>query len=284
MTTTISNSILSAKINHKGAELFSLTSLKNNQEYIWEGNPDYWGKHSPILFPIIGTLKDNKYHIANKVYELNRHGFARDMTFELIDKHENSATFSIQSSDETLKVYPFDFELQIRYSLEENKLNIEYTVLNKTAAKLPFSIGAHPAFTLDGNFEDYQLEFEKNEPLEFNLLENNLISNQTEFLEKKEGLVELRHQLFENDALIFKKLESKSVSLLKNKVPFLKVHFQGFPHLGIWTPNNAPFLCIEPWYGHSDTNESDGNLFNKEGIQIIDTNKTFNSKFVIEII
>ena len=206
------------------------------------------------------------------------------MTFDLIDKHENSAIFSIHSSNETLKVYPFDFELQIRYSLEENKLNIEYTVLNKTAAKLPFSIGAHPAFALDGNFEDYQLEFEKNEPLEFNLLENNLISNQTEFLEKKEGLVELRHQLFENDALIFKKLESKSISLLKNKIAFLKVHFQGFPHLGIWTPNNAPFLCIEPWYGHSDTNESDGNLFNKEGIQIIDANKTFNSKFIIEII
>ena len=109
-------------------------------------------------------------------------------------------------------------------------------------------------------------------------------AGKTEFLEKKEGLVELRHQLFENDALIFKKLESKRVSLLKNKIPFLKVHFQGFPHLGIWTPNNASFLCIEPWYGHSDTNESDGNLFNKEGIQIIDANKTFNSKFVIEII
>jgi galactose mutarotase-like enzyme len=284
LTTTISNNFISTKINHKGAELCSLVTLTNNQEYIWEGNPNFWGKHSPVLFPIVGTLKNNNYIINKETYHLPRHGFARDMNFELIAKTQNSATFSIQSSNETLKIYPFDFEFQISYTLEEKKLNIGYRVINKTASKMPFSIGAHPAFALNGNFEDYQLEFENNEPLEYTLLENNLISTKTEILKKKDGLVPLKYQLFENDALIFKNLTSRCLSILHHKKPLLKVHYQGFPHLGIWTVQKAPFLCIEPWYGYSDTNQSNGNLFEKEGIQILVANSSFESMFNIEIL
>jgi galactose mutarotase-like enzyme len=284
LTTTISNAYITAKINSKGAELFSLKNNNSNQEYIWEGNPDFWGKHSPILFPIVGTLKNNTYKVNNSEYQLPRHGFARDITFEIIDKKEDSVAFSIQSSAETLKVYPFEFELQIHYFLEENKLNIEYKVINKDQSQLPFSIGAHPAFALDGNFEEYELKFEKEEVLIYNLLENDLISNKTQILETKDNLVKLNYTLFENDALIFKSLQSKSLTILKNETPFLKVHYQGFPHLGIWTKEDAPFLCIEPWYGYSDTDESTGNIFEKEGIQIIQANEIFNSKFTIEIV
>jgi galactose mutarotase-like enzyme len=283
-TISISNNHITAQINPKGAELFSLISNENNKEYIWEGNPGFWGKHSPILFPIVGTLKNNSFQVNERTYTLSRHGFARDMTFELIDKKENSATFSIQSCTETLKVYPFEFELQIHYSLEEKKLNVAYKLINKTESQLPFSIGAHPAFALNGNFEDYQLEFEKDEPLIYSLLENDLISNDTRIIEKQDNLVQLNYNLFKNDALILKSLQSKSLTILKNKIPLLKVDFQGFPHLGIWTKIYAPFLCIEPWYGYSDTNTATGNLFEKEGIQIIEANEIFNSKFVIEII
>ncbi len=281
MTTSISNNFLSAKINSKGAELFSLKT--NNQEYIWEGNPDFWGKHAPVLFPIVGTLKNNSYQINEKKYKLSRHGFARDMTFELIEKTENSATFSIQSSEETLKVYPFEFELQIQYLLEGKKLNTSYKVINKSQSQIPFSIGAHPAFALNGNFEDFEIQFEKDEPLTYSLLKNDLISNQTKTLEKQNGVVPLNYKLFENDALIFKNLVSKNLSILKNKTPLLKVDFQGFPHLGIWTKKDAPFLCIEPWYGYSDTNDSTGDLFEKEGIQLLDANEIFQSNFTIEI-
>ncbi|MEY2868814.1 MAG: hypothetical protein RIR01_1277 [Bacteroidota bacterium] len=284
MKTTISNNQITAKINHKGAELFSLESIITHKEYIWEANPEFWGKHSPVLFPIVGTLKNNTYLIDNNSYNLPRHGFARDMIFELIDQTANSATFAIQSCEETLKVYPFDFEFQIHYSLEDKKLNIEYKVINKTKSKLPFSIGAHPAFALNGNFKDYAIKFEKDETLVYNLLENDLISNKTKILEKTDNLVELNYELFANDALIFKGLQSKSLSILKNQNPFLKIHFHGFPHLGIWTKKDAPFLCIEPWYGYSDTSESNGNLFEKEGIQIIEADATFCSKFSIEII
>jgi len=283
LKTVIKNTFLTATINSFGAELCSLKN-NENKEYIWEGNPDFWGKHSPILFPIVGTLKNNSYQYNIKEYHLSRHGFAREMDFELVDKKENSVTFSIQSSEETLKVYPFIFELQIIYTLDKNSLNIEYKVMNNGKSKMPFSIGAHPAFALPGNFENYAIQFEKEESLEYYLLENDLISNKTKTLELQNKLVPLNYQLFKNDALIFKTLESNSVTILKNSNPKLRVNFNNFPSLGIWTKMNAPFLCIEPWFGYSDTNENSGNLFEKEGIQILEENKTFRSEFSIEIL
>lgn len=283
MKTVIKNTFLTATINSFGAELCSLKN-KENKEYIWEGNPDFWGKHSPLLFPIVGTLKNNSYQYNEIEYHLSRHGFARDMDFELVDKKENSVTFSIQSSEETLKVYPFIFELQIIYTLDKNSLNIEYKVMNNGKSKMPFSIGAHPAFALPGNFENYAIQFEKEESLEYYLLENDLISNKTKTLELQNKLVPLNYQLFKNDALIFKTLESNSVTILENSNPKLRVNFNNFPSLGIWTKMNAPFLCIEPWFGYSDTNENSGNLFEKEGIQILEENKTFRSEFSIEIL
>lgn len=283
MDTTISNSTLKASIKHAGAELFS---LKNNQnkEYIWEGNPDFWGKHSPVLFPIVGTLKNNTYTSNDKEYQLSRHGFARDMEFELINKTENSATFSLQSNAETLKKYPFEFELQLIYTLKETTLDIEYKVINKGENKMPFSIGAHPAIALPENFENYAFKFEKEEVLKYSLLENDLISNKTETLETTDNLVPLNYKLFENDALVFKTLESNSLTILENSKPYVKVDFADFPSLGIWTKDQAPFVCIEPWFGYSDTAENSGDLFEKEGILILDPQQTFNSKFSIQLL
>ncbi|MDI6033651.1 aldose 1-epimerase family protein [Flavobacterium sp. LB2P84] len=283
MITTIKNSILTAEIKHFGAELISLkTNL--NKEYIWEGNPNFWGKHSPILFPIVGTLKNNSFHHNGMEYHLSRHGFARDMEFELINTTENSATFSIQSSDETLKVYPFEFELQLIYTLDKNNLSIAYKVINKGKYTMPFAIGAHPAFALPNQFENYSIAFEKEEPLEYYLLEDDLISNNTKQLEVHNKQIPLNYELFKNDALIFKTLQSDSLTILENEIPILRVHFKDFPSLGIWTKMNAPFLCIEPWFGYSDTNENSGNLLEKEGVQILKADETFHSKFSIEIL
>jgi galactose mutarotase-like enzyme len=283
LTTTISNSNLTAQIKHLGAELFSLKS-DQNKEYIWEGNPAFWGKHSPILFPIVGTLKNNSYSYNGKEYHLSRHGFAREMEFELIEKSEKSATFSLTSSVETRKVYPFDFELQICYSLEENKLNIDYKVINKNDLTIPFSIGAHPAFALPGNFEDYSLEFQQLENLKYYLLEDGLISNNSNEILLKNRQLYLNYNLFENDALVLKTLESKSITILINNVPFLKVNFTDFPNLGIWTVKNGSFLCIEPWFGYSDTLKEYDDFSKKEGIQLLQKNEVFNSNFSIEIL
>ncbi|WP_134146120.1 aldose 1-epimerase family protein [Flavobacterium sp. 270] len=283
MNTTISNSTLTASIKHLGAELFSLKD-NQNKEYIWEGNPDFWGKHSPILFPIVGTLKNNTYTIEGKEYQLPRHGFARDMEFILIEKTENSAVFSLQSSTETLSKYPFEFELQLIYTLHEYTLDIEYKVINKSENKIPFSIGAHPAIALPENFENYAFKFEKQETLTYYLLENDLISNKTKVLETNNNEVPLNYELFKNDALIFKALESNSLTILENSKPYIKVDFEDFPSLGIWTKEKAPFICIEPWFGYSDTDSNSGDLFEKEGIIVLDANADFNSKFSIKIL
>jgi galactose mutarotase-like enzyme len=283
LTTILKNSILTAEIKHFGAELISLKT-NFNKEYIWEGNSEFWGKHSPILFPIVGSLKNNSFHHNETEYHLSRHGFARDMEFELIEATENSATFTLQSSAETVKVYPFEFELQIIYTLDKNNLSIAYNVFNKGKSRMPFSIGAHPAFALPNQFENYAIAFEKKESLDYYLLENDLTSNKTKKLEVHNKQVPLAYELFEDDALIFKTIKSKSVTILENENPFLRVHFEDFPSLGIWTKMKAPFICIEPWFGYADTTENSGNLFEKEGIQILESNATFHSKFNIEIL
>jgi galactose mutarotase-like enzyme len=283
LTTTISNSNLKAQINHLGAELFSLKDHEN-KEYIWEGNPAFWGKHSPVLFPIVGILKNNSYHYEGIEYHLSRHGFAREKEFTLNSKPENSATFSLLSSDESRKVYPFDFELQIIYTLEQNKLNISYHIINHSNNAMPFSIGAHPAFALPKAFEDYSLEFEYPETLNSYKLENDLLSDTSTTIEMTGNEIPLTYSLFEKDALIFKKLQSKSITILEYSSPLLRVRFDDFPNLGIWTKSNAPFLCIEPWFGYADTIHSSGNILDKEGIQLLAKNEIFRSNYSIEIL
>ena len=283
MITTITNGNFSASIKHLGAELFSLKNTGSNLEYIWNADPNFWAKHSPILFPIVGTLKNDSYQYNGTNYSLSRHGFARDKMFALIDRSENSATFSLQETVESLAIYPFKFELQIHYTLKFNCIEISYTVINKGNSELPFSIGAHPAFALAGDFKAYSIEFEKDETLTYHLLEDNLLVDTTAILEATKKIVPLNYELFKNDALIFKKLDSKSLIILKNNLPYLKIHFPKFPNLGIWTKLNAPFICIEPWYGYSDTENNSGNLFEKEGIQVLLPNANFQANFSIEI-
>ncbi len=281
--TTLSNRTIEAQINTSGAELCSLKS-NSNREYIWEGNPAFWGKHSPVLFPIVGTLKNNTFYQNGIEYVLSRHGFAREMEFQLVTTCENSAVFSIQSNSETLQKYPFEFELQIQYTLIGTTLELAYSVINKDKIAIPFSIGAHPAFALPSNFEEYTLAFDETEPLEYTLLENDLVSKQTERIKTNTNKVPLTYELFKKDALIFKQLKSTALTIIEKENPILKVRFDDFPNLGIWTKMDAPFICIEPWFGYSDTTESNGNLFEKEGIIVLTTGSTFQAKFSIEIL
>ena len=282
MHTIISKSGIIASFLEKGAELTSLKNL-SGKEYIWEGNPEFWGKHSPILFPIVGTLKDNFYLYNNQEYHLSRHGFARDRKFSVLSKSENSIVFSLEDSDETLAVYPFHFELQVQYTLNENSLEIRYSITNKNDLEMPFSIGAHPAFALSENFEDYSIEFETDQKLAYHLLENDLISSQTSTLHLADKILPLCYKLFENDALVFKSIPAKEITILESGKPRIKVSFPEFPDLGIWTKVGAPFLCIEPWFGYSDSAASAGNILKKDGIQLLDPKKSFQTKFEIEV-
>jgi len=284
MIVTLSNSKLSAQINAKGAELVSLKSNESNEEFIWEGNPAFWGKHSPVLFPIVGTLKNNSYTYNDKKYQLLRHGFARDSDFKLIRSKTTEATFALQSSDESRKVFPFEFELQLTYTLVDNQLIIRYTVINLDSKAIPFSIGAHPAFALPNDFENYSLAFSDQETLKCYTLENDLVSDTTFEIELNNKKLPLTYSTFANDALIFKNLSSKEITILEDSHPKLKVVFDDFKNLGIWTKVGAPFICIEPWLGYSDTIHSNGNLFEKDGIQVVNENCSFDSQFSIQIL
>ncbi|MEL1244413.1 aldose 1-epimerase family protein [Flavobacterium sp. DGU11] len=283
MNITINNDILTATINPRGAELNSLKDTTGN-EYMWEGNPDFWGKHSPVLFPIVGTLRNNSYLFEGKTYAMTRHGFARDKEFAVKSHNGHSVVFSLLSDDDTKRLYPFDFELELTYTLEGKTLRIDYTVSNKSGGDMPFSIGAHPAFALPGNFEEYSLIFENDEQPISTQLENDLLSDKTITLPVQNKVLPLTYELFKNDALILKNHTSRTLEIVKNGDPLLKVAFSDFPHLGIWTKQNAPFLCIEPWKGYSDPHDASGNIVEKESITILASGQSFQAGFSIVIL
>ena len=284
MKVSISNSFLKISVLTKGAELCSIESLANSKEYIWEGNPSYWGKHSPVLFPIVGTLKNNRYCYNGVEYDLLRHGFARDHEFELIHEEANKVVFSLKSNDSTIKLYPFDFELQIGYTLNEQQLTVSYTVINNGGVRMPFSIGAHPAFALPNSFDKYTLAFEHSERLNCYPLKDDLIDDTPYTIELKDKKIALDYGLFEKDALIFKQLQSKEISILENNQAVVKVDFADFESLGIWTKPGAGFICIEPWLGYSDRKDASGNIEEKEGIIFVSAKDSYKCQFRIEIV
>lgn len=282
MNIIIKNQQLTVSINPQGAELTSLK--RNGKEYMWDGNPEFWEKHSPILFPIVGTLKNNTYEYQGKEYNLSRHGFARDNEFNVKKQSNESVTFTLSSNQNTHKIYPFEFQLELKYTLKDATLSLEYSVTNFGKNDMPFAIGAHPAFALSGNFSDYSLIFEKDETLISTQLENGLLSDKTIEIPLDNKELPLSYNLFKNDALIFKSTASNYIDIVRNNSPYIRVDLGNFPHLGIWTKEDAPFLCIEPWQGYSDSMNSNGNIFEKEGVITLKQNEKFRTAFSIEIL
>ena len=282
MNITISNHQLKVTINTLGAELIQLE--KDNQNYIWTIDEKYWNKTSPILFPIVGRLKNDSYSIEDKNYELPRHGFARNFEFEIEHKTENAVVLLLTENQETLKQYPFQFELRLKYEIIENSLKLNYSIINKSQEIMPFSIGAHPAFAIDGLFSDYTLDFNQSEDFISHELEKEQFNNSSKKIPSENGKINLDYALFEKDALVFKQLKSNKLTLSKKNQPYLSVEFKDFPYLGIWTKPNAPFLCIEPWCGLADNINHNGNIYEKEGIHLLDKQADFQRKINISIL
>ena len=281
MIITITNNQISVSIDTLGAELIRLEKV--NQNYIWTVDETYWNKTSPILFPIVGRLKNDTYSIADKKYELPRHGFARNFEFQILNLTESSVVFVLESNSETLKNYPFEFQLQLEYELNENELRMKYSVENKSEVTMPFSIGAHPAFAIEDSFSDYSLQFNETEEFVSYELENEQFSNSFRKINSENGQINLDYSLFEKDALVFKHLQSNELTLLNKNETILSIKFEGFPYLGIWTKPNAPFLCIEPWCGLADNVNHNGNIFEKEGINLLQPQETFSRTIKITL-
>ena len=289
MKSKLMNEYLTIEVKSLGAELTSIISNSDNTEYLWQANKEYWGRSSPVLFPIIGQLGDGLYRYNEKSYNLTQHGFARDMEYQVIDATCENITYITHSNESTLINYPFEFELQIDYKLKHNAVVVEYRVRNTGNDMMYFSIGAHPAFNWPiqstEKQEDYYLEFECDENISTLSLEKGLISENTLPFLKNERVVELSPEIFRKDAFILKGLKSSKLSMkskASNKA--VVVEFEGFPYLGIWSkPEGAPFLCIEPWYGIADYANAEGDITQKEGILSLEPSCEFYSKFRIVI-
>lgn len=282
MIITITNSQLTATINTLGAELITL--VKNNKNYIWQVDEMYWNKTSPILFPIVGRLKNDSYTFNGKTYQLPRHGFARNMEFSFDKKSDSQVIFELNETEETKAIYPFTFKLLLAYTLMDNELVIEYFVRNQSDEVVPFSIGAHPAFSISEKFENYSLQFNKEDLFETHHLENESFNGKTTLVDTKNNAIALNYVLFEKDALVFKSLKSNEVILKNKDRAILKVNYDHFPYLGIWTKQNAPFLCIEPWCGLADSSNHNGDLEEKEGINHLPAGEDFLRAIRIEIL
>ncbi|MDU1054254.1 aldose 1-epimerase family protein [Clostridium baratii] len=290
MLYTLKNSTIKITASTYGGELHNLTSGKTNTEYLWNGDSTYWKYHAPILFPIVGKVKDGEYRACGQTYKLPQHGLARVSEFNMIDKTDDSITFELKYSEDTLKVYPYKFSLRINYTLIDNGVKVTYSVKNLDDKIIYFSIGAHPAFMCpiekNETMNDYYFEFNEVENKSIMLLNSNgYFKHEKEPYLNNSNIIPLSKEVFKNDALVFENLKSNKISLKsKNHNKSLTMDFTGFPYMGLWSKaTGAPFVCIEPWFGHADFYDFSGEFKEKEGIQSLDVNDTFTCSYTLTI-
>jgi galactose mutarotase-like enzyme len=287
----LKNKELCISMDTFGAELKSIQTVDNSTEYLWNGDPAYWKRHSPVLFPIVGSLKNQSYRFKNSSYPMSQHGFARDMEFELTEVTETELWFQLTATEATKKVYPFNFTLDIGYRLSNRQITVLWKVTNSGADTMYFSIGAHPAFLCPLNAEekqtDYFLQFDSLKPLNYLLInqEGLAVKEHQKILNTNNGLLSISQGMFDKDALIFENNQSQKVSLtLPNKKPYVTVSFEA-PLFGLWSPagKNAPFICIEPWYGRCDSSHFEGSLNEREWGNVLEAGKIFSAEYTIDI-
>ena len=290
MITTIKNDYLTVEINSVGAELFSVKGNKTDREYLWQGDKKYWSGRSPVLFPVCGRLFEGKYIFGGKEYEMEKHGIVRAAEFSARKISDTEAEFTYKSSEATLKTYPFEFVFKVKYALNKNAIEITYTAENKDKKDMPFSFGAHPAFNVPfvkgEKFEDYYLEFYKDELDEIILSDRGLYLGRTEKRSFKDCKLNLVHSLFDNDASFFRST-SGSVKL-KSKLndSYIEVSYEDMTAVGIWHTNksDAPFLCIEPWHGIPADDDRPDDLSTKRDTLTLKPNGEYKNTYSIKVV
>ncbi len=285
---TIQGSSYELTVSDHGAEIRSLK--KDGRELMWQADPAFWGRTSPVLFPLVGNYWQKKSRYQGGVYEMSQHGFARDMDFSLVSQSEDELLFELKESEETLAKYPFAFVLRLGYRLSAEGVEVIWEVDNPTDSDIFFSIGGHPAFNCD--LDSYSLKFMKegricDEALLVNIIEGDgsgCLSDRTKELELDGGVLRMKSELFDEDALIIEDRQADAVTLLDPEgKEVLTVAFDA-PLFGIWSPagKHAPFVCIEPWYGRCDRVNFTGELDEREYGNILGAGEKFRVAYVIK--
>ncbi len=288
MKQTLSNDLLTVTIDAFGAELQEIVNKRTGWQYLWHGDKTFWGRRSPVLFPIVGSVWDGCYRMDGKEFSLGQHGFARDREFEIItDTPDDEAWFSLESDDSTLALYPRRFRLEIGYRLQEARLTVMWRVINLDDREMSFQIGAHPAF----NYPDFNAADDvhgyfcfDSRSLEKQVIEEKgCVGNATEPVALDEdGMLPVMSDTFCNDAIVLADHQVHRVSMLdKNRAPYLSVLFQA-PLVGLWSPSaQAPFACIEPWWGRCDRVGFSGDFSERDYVNKIAPGETFSASYMV---
>lgn len=283
MIASINNDYLEIGVKDFGAVLTSVKSKKTGYEFLWQGNPEIWNGQSPILFPVIGKMLDDKYRLNGKEYNMIRHGLARHYAFELCEKKENELIFVQSENEETLKSYPYKYKLYISFKVEENRLTVTHTVKNENDGVMYFSIGAHPAFNCDIGDE---IVFEKEETLYSERIDHDsVIIDEKDLILDNDNTIKISENIFDKDALIFSSMKSKSVvlnNLKRNKK--IKFIFGEAPFFAVWAKPKAPYVCLEPWCGVNDSYDKKADISQKRGIQSLNKGESFSFAWTAEFI
>lgn len=274
-----SNSLI-VQVTSKGAEMKRLFSRAWHRELLWLGDEKTWNRSAPVLFPIVGRLKDDEYNLKGRNYKMSQHGFARDFEFKCTECGTSEVEFLLEATQDSFKFWPFCFELRVRYKVEDNKLTVSYFVKNVDRQDIYFSIGAHPAFETK-EIANYEIRFESQEK-EYFKLSNGLINWKHPF-ELREQKLKVTPELFKDDALIFKKLKSKYIELVDTKRHEVIRVYSNTPYWGIWAKDKVPFVCLEPWYGVGDDMDHDKNLETKTGIVTLPEGELFGFSYTLEM-
>ena len=289
MIKTIENEKLVVDINQLGAEVFSIRSKDSNTEFLWQGDKKYWGGRAPVLFPICGRLFEGKYTYKGKEYEMELHGFARKSEFSINKIASDEIEFTLVSNEKTKQIYPFDFELKISFKLDDNNLIKTMKVTNTGNETMPFAFGGHPGFNVpvyEGEkFEDYYIEFPSDTLDKIIMSDRCLYLNKTEKYSLIDKRIQLKHNLFDNDALFFE-MKDASVKLKSKKSSFeLEVSFNDMTCLGLWhmPKTDAPYVCIEPWHGVPADDGVIDNLMTKRQMIHLDSGASYTNTYKIKI-
>ena len=278
----LNNQHISITINPLGAELQELTHMEHGN-LLWKKDDTLWNRYAPILFPIVGRLVNDQYTVEDEVYTMRQHGFARDKVFEVLEYNETSVTFCLKANEDTRAQYPFEFELRVTYVLIGGMLIISHEVINRDAKDLLFSIGGHPGFHIEGNLNDYVLDFGGEFTVQQHLITGNYYNGETKDLPLNRTF-NLSESLFASDAIVIKAPPFQSIGFGKKNGPkLLTLHCDSWTAMGLWTKPSAPFFCIEPWWGWADAINSLGTLKEKDGVMSLAPGRHSRLNYSIEI-